>query len=157
AYALWANSRAETIAVETRAPPTEPRQTEGRSAVWHGPCDVLCEQHEALAIGNAVQCRRDGEHRMALDHISRRRLMTGAAALGATTAVATSVPVRRAFAADTVIGFVYVGPHDDFGYNQSHAQGAAAVKKMAGVKVLEEENVPEDVAVAKTMESMIKE
>jgi simple sugar transport system substrate-binding protein len=54
-----------------------------------------------------------------------------------------------------VVGFIYVGPHDDFGYNQAHALGAAAVSKMAGVKVLQEENVPEDVAVTKTMESMI--
>ncbi|HVA12118.1 MAG TPA: BMP family ABC transporter substrate-binding protein [Stellaceae bacterium] len=94
---------------------------------------------------------------MAFDRLSRRRVLTSAAALGATTALATSWPLRRAFAADTVVGFVYVGPHDDFGYNQSHAQGAAAVRKMTGVKVLEEENVPEDVAVAKTMESMIEE
>jgi len=34
--------------------------------------------------------------------------------------------------------------------------GAAAVKKMSGVKVLEEENVPETLAVTKTMESMIQ-
>jgi simple sugar transport system substrate-binding protein len=39
----------------------------------------------------------------------------------------------------------------------AHAQGAAAVKKMPGVKVLEEENVPEDVSVEKTMASMIEQ
>jgi simple sugar transport system substrate-binding protein len=94
---------------------------------------------------------------MAFDHLSRRHLLRGAAALGAGSTLASVLPMRRAFAADTVIGFIYVGPHDDFGYNQSHAEGAAAVKKLAGVKVLEEENVPEDVAVAKTMESMIEE
>jgi simple sugar transport system substrate-binding protein len=94
---------------------------------------------------------------MTFDHLSRRHLLRSAAALGAGGALASVLPMRRAFAADTVIGFVYVGPHDDFGYNQSHAEGAAAVKKMAGVKVLAEENVPEDVAVAKTMESMIEE
>jgi simple sugar transport system substrate-binding protein len=94
---------------------------------------------------------------MTFDHLSRRHLLRGAAALGAGSALASVLPMRQAFAADTVIGFVYVGPHDDFGYNQSHAEGAAAVKKMAGVKVLAEENVPEDVAVAKTMESMIEE
>jgi simple sugar transport system substrate-binding protein len=52
------------------------------------------------------------------------------------------------------VGFIYVGPRDDYGYNQAHAQGAAAVRKM-GIKVLEEENVAETVAVEKTMESMI--
>ncbi len=53
------------------------------------------------------------------------------------------------------VGFVYVGPKDDYGYNQAHAEGAKAVSSMAGVKIREEENVPETVAVQKTMESMI--
>ncbi len=54
------------------------------------------------------------------------------------------------------IGFIYVGPKDDYGYNQAHAQGAAAVKKMLGVKVMEEERVAETVDVQKTMKSMIE-
>src|SRR5262245_39830082 len=53
------------------------------------------------------------------------------------------------------IGFVYVGPKTDYGYNQAHAQGAAALAKLPGVKIREEEMVPETVAVQKTMESMI--
>src|SRR5258708_27380315 len=54
-----------------------------------------------------------------------------------------------------VVGFVYVGPKGDYGYNQAHAQGAAAVAALPGVKVREEENVAETDAVQKTMESMI--
>ncbi|HEY6876523.1 MAG TPA: BMP family ABC transporter substrate-binding protein [Polyangiales bacterium] len=50
------------------------------------------------------------------------------------------------------VGFVYVGPRDDFGYNQSHAEGA---KSLRGVKILEEEKVPETIDVQKTLESMI--
>src|SRR5689334_13932066 len=57
--------------------------------------------------------------------------------------------------AQLTVGFIYVGPKDDYGYNQAHAEGAAAVKKLPGVKVLEEERVPETVEVQKTMESMI--
>ena len=53
------------------------------------------------------------------------------------------------------IGFVYVGAKDDYGYNQAHAEGAAALKSLPGVTIREEENVPETVAVQKTMESMI--
>jgi simple sugar transport system substrate-binding protein len=53
------------------------------------------------------------------------------------------------------VGFVYVGPRDDYGYNQAHAEGAAALKKMPGIKVREEENVPETLDVQKTMESMV--
>jgi basic membrane protein A and related proteins len=94
---------------------------------------------------------------MATGGISRRRLLNGVTAIGAGTMLAAGLPFRRVAAADLVVGFIYVGPHDDFGYNQAHAQGAVAVKQMSGVKVLEEENVPEDVAVAKTMESMIQQ
>lgn len=54
-----------------------------------------------------------------------------------------------------VVGFIYVGPKGDYGYNQAHAQGAIAVAAMPGVKIREEENVPETVAVQKTMESMV--
>jgi simple sugar transport system substrate-binding protein len=53
------------------------------------------------------------------------------------------------------VGFIYVGPKDDYGYNQAHAEGAAAVKAMAGVTVIEEENVAETQDVQQTMESMI--
>jgi len=55
------------------------------------------------------------------------------------------------------VGYIYVGPRDDFGYNQAHAEAAAEVKKMAGLKVVEEENVPETQAVQKTMQGMISQ
>ncbi|PPD49907.1 MAG: BMP family ABC transporter substrate-binding protein [Methylobacter sp.] len=60
-----------------------------------------------------------------------------------------------AYGDDVVVGFIYVGSKGDYGYNQAHALGAAAVKAMPGVKVIEEENVPETIAVQNTMESMI--
>ena len=63
--------------------------------------------------------------------------------------------VAQAAAPPLTIGFVYVGPKTDYGYNQAHAQGAAALAKLPGVKILEEEKVPETMAVQKTMESMI--
>jgi len=71
-------------------------------------------------------------------------------------ATASALAPTTARAADPLtIGFIYVGPKTDYGYNQSHAQGAAVVAKLPGVKVREEEMVPETVAVQKTMESMI--
>src|SRR5713101_9074481 len=88
---------------------------------------------------------------MNLGRISRRHLLQGGAALTLGTAFGS----RSASAADTTIGFIYVGSRDDYGYNQAHAQGAAALKKMPGLKVVEEEKVPETDAVEKTMESMI--
>lgn len=83
--------------------------------------------------------------------ISRRHLLQGTAAL----TLGSALGVRSALAADMTIGFIYVGSRDDYGYNQSHALGAAALKKLPGIKVIEEEKVPETDAVEKTMESMI--
>ena len=57
---------------------------------------------------------------MPLPRISRRHLLQGTAA----TALATTLPGRAAFAKDTVVGFVYVGSRDDYGYNQAHAAGS---------------------------------
>jgi basic membrane protein A len=88
---------------------------------------------------------------MTIHTISRRRALQGSAAL----ALASSLPAGRALAKDTFVGFIYVGSRDDYGYNQAHAQGAAALKRMAEIKVIEEEKVPETDAVEKTMESMI--
>ncbi|HVU02283.1 MAG TPA: BMP family ABC transporter substrate-binding protein [Polyangiaceae bacterium] len=73
---------------------------------------------------------------------------------GAASAAASASPAAAAPSGLTV-GFIYVGPKDDYGYNQAHAEGAKAVSSIAGVKIREEENVPETVAVQKTMESMI--
>ena len=71
----------------------------------------------------------------------------------ASAAASASAPVaQKAFTA----GFIYVGPKGDYGYNQAHAAGAAVVAKMDGVKIREEENVPETESVQKTMESMIE-
>ena len=80
---------------------------------------------------------------MDFGRISRRHLLQGSAAL----TLGTALGGRTAFAADTTIGFIYVGSRDDYGYNQAHAQGAAALKKMPGLKVVEEEKVPETDAV----------
>jgi len=79
-------------------------------------------------------------------------LTTGA---GVTAALTGGLAIRPAAAAETTIGFIYVGPKGDYGYNQAHAEGAAALKSIPGIKIVEEENVPETVAVQKTMESMI--
>ena len=86
----------------------------------------------------------------------RRRalqLISGAAAAAALPGFA-----RSAFAADKlVVGVIYVGPRDDYGYNQAQAQAAAALKKMPGVKVVEQEKVAETTDVQTTMASMIEQ
>lgn len=86
---------------------------------------------------------------------TRRGLLKGAAALGALVALPGSL--RRAAAAENLtVGIIYVGPRDDFGWNQAHAVAAQALKEVPGVTVIEEENVPETIAVGKTMESMVE-
>lgn len=67
------------------------------------------------------------------------------------------LPTRASAADKTTIGFIYVGPKDDYGYNQAHAQGCAGVQKLAWVKALEEASVPETSAVQETMRGMIEQ
>ncbi|MGA9378354.1 MAG: BMP family ABC transporter substrate-binding protein [Phormidium sp.] len=57
----------------------------------------------------------------------------------------------------TIMGFIYVGSKDDFGYNQAHAEGKEGVAKIAGVKTVEEANVPETTAVQESMRNMINQ
>lgn len=79
------------------------------------------------------------------------------ARLLAAALLAATAHVPAAYAADgPTVGFIYVGPKDDYGYNQAHHEGAEAIKSAPGIKVLEEEKVPETLDVQKTMESMIE-
>ncbi len=86
---------------------------------------------------------------------NRRQFLKNTAGVAGLAAASSILPGGVARAAGLTVGFIYVGPKDDYGYNQSHAEGAAVVKKIPGVKVVEEERVPENVDVQKTMESMI--
>jgi simple sugar transport system substrate-binding protein/basic membrane protein A len=54
------------------------------------------------------------------------------------------------------VGFIFVGPKDDVGYNQAAYDGAMAVKKdFPDLKVLTQENVPETDEASRIMETMI--
>ncbi|MGB3200643.1 MAG: BMP family ABC transporter substrate-binding protein [Nodosilinea sp.] len=101
--------------------------------------------------------------------LSRRQVMRGllaTSAFGLTAKLGTGCaqsPGTGGSAADgaageeLVVGFIYVGPKDDFGYNQAHAEGAAAmVANVPGIRLVEEASVPETTAVAETMRSMIE-
>lgn len=84
----------------------------------------------------------------------RREALQSLAALGAASTLG-GWALQASAQAPLTVGVIYVGPRDDYGYNQAHAQAAAELKKMPGVKVVEEENVPETAAVQKTMTGMI--
>jgi len=56
------------------------------------------------------------------------------------------------------IGFLYVGPHNDYGYNQAAYAGSLAVKRaFPAAKILEAENVPETAEAERVMEKMIRD
>ena len=88
---------------------------------------------------------------------SRRRALAQLCAGSLATLAPWALRPASAQAKPLTIGVIYVGPRDDFGYNQAQAQAAAEVKKLPGVKVIEEENVAETTAVQKTMTGMIQQ
>jgi basic membrane protein A len=69
--------------------------------------------------------------------------------------VAGLVLLETASAGDLEVGFIFVGPKDDYGYNQAHAQGEAGISKLPGIKTVDQAQVPETVAVEETMRDMI--
>ena len=93
---------------------------------------------------------------MIYQYRSSRRSLIKAATAGAAGVLAYNWGILNAGAAnDVIVGALYVGPKTDYGWNQAHAEGVATLKK-AGVKVVEEERVPETIQVAKSMGSMIQ-
>jgi basic membrane protein A and related proteins len=91
---------------------------------------------------------------MSIRNLNRRASLKSLASLTALGALGSWSTLSQAQKPITV-GVIYVGPRDDYGYNQAQAQAAAELKKMPGVKVVEEENVPETAAVQKSMTGMI--
>jgi simple sugar transport system substrate-binding protein len=87
---------------------------------------------------------------------SRRSFLKTSAA--ASVSLALGGQAGRAVAAEGLtIGIVYVGSRDDFGWNASHAVGAEPLSKLPGVRIVQQERVPETKEVATAMESMIQQ
>ena len=79
---------------------------------------------------------------------------TTAAAAADTTAVAAKGTGPGVDA--KAVGFIFVGPKDDFGYNQAAYEGSQKVKAaFPDLQVLTAENVPESDDAARVMEGMI--
>lgn len=109
-----------------------------------------------------------------LSSLSRRQVIRGllaAGAFGATSRLWTgctpakptangggaSPAASSASAKELVMGFIYVGPKDDFGYNQAHFQGKEGLAKVAGVKTIDQASVPETTEVQEVMRNMIEQ
>ncbi len=81
---------------------------------------------------------------------SKEDTKPAAASAGGGASASTDKPIT--------VGFLYVGTKDDYGYNQAHADGAAAVAKLPGVTVKEAEKVPETKqGCEQVMETMINQ
>jgi basic membrane protein A len=91
--------------------------------------------------------------------------VVGLAAVGCSTNTASTTTKAAGGAAagssapgtaGKAIGFIFVGPKDDYGYNQAAYEGSQEVAKaFPNLKVLTAENVPEDDNATRVMESMI--
>jgi len=100
-------------------------------------------------------------------HLSRRQVIRGilaTTAFGVTSKFGTGCTSTGSQAGagaggdgELLIGFIYVGAKDDYGYNQAHAEGAAGVAKIPGVKIVEQASVPETTEVQEAMRNMIEE
>ncbi len=87
---------------------------------------------------------------------SRRTFLKSSAA--ASISLAFGGQASKVFAADGLtVGIIYVGSRDDYGWNASHAVGIAPLAKLPGVRVVQQERVPETKEVATAMESMIQQ
>jgi basic membrane protein A and related proteins len=90
-------------------------------------------------------------------HLTRRSMLTSTGNIVAVSALAPLF-ARRADAAVTpiTVGFIYAATRQDFGWNQAHAVAARKIAQLEGVKLVEQEKVPETAEVEKVMEGMIK-
>ena len=55
------------------------------------------------------------------------------------------------------LGFIYVGPKDDFGYNQAHYEGEQGISKLPNIKTIDQASVPETTEVQEVMRNMIEQ
>ncbi len=63
----------------------------------------------------------------------------------------TASPVSK----ELTLGFIYVGPKDDYGYNQAHFLGKEGLKSEPNVTTVDQASVPETVEVQEVMRNMI--
>ncbi|MCY7278620.1 MAG: BMP family ABC transporter substrate-binding protein [Phormidesmis sp. CAN_BIN44] len=109
-----------------------------------------------------------------LSSLSRRQVIRGLLAAGAFGAASrlwtgctpakptadsggASPAASSASAKELVMGFIYVGSKDDFGYNQAHFQGKEGLAKVAGMKTIDQASVPETTEVQEVMRNMIEQ
>lgn len=88
--------------------------------------------------------------------ITRRDVLRTGANVMTAAAFVSAGGLEALAAAEGTVGFIYVGPSDDYGWNQAHAVAAAEIASMDGINLVEQERVPETEEVMRVMESMIQ-
>jgi basic membrane protein A and related proteins len=81
------------------------------------------------------------------------RLWTGCSSTPSSTGASPSGSAEKPL----VVGFLYVGAKDDYGWNQAHAEGKVGIAQLAGVKAVEQAKVPETNEVQEAMRNMIEQ
>jgi len=74
---------------------------------------------------------------------NRREALKRMALLGAAGLIAGILPARFARASGLTAGFVYIGPREDWGWNESFAVAAAALRGVPNVRVFQADYLPE--------------
>lgn len=92
---------------------------------------------------------------MNIKHLGRRDLIKLLAASGAAPYLIGSSAAQAQ--TPLTVGVIYSGSRRDYGFNQAHANAAADLRRVPGVKIVEEERVPETIAAQRSMEGMIRQ
>lgn len=92
---------------------------------------------------------------MNIKHLGRRDLIKLLAATGAAPYLFESSAAQAQ--APLTVGVLYSGSRRDYGFNQAHTSGVAELRRVPGIKLVEEERVPETIAAQRSMEGMIRQ
>src|SRR3974390_854323 len=86
------------------------------------------------------------------------RTRTMAALCGALFALLVAGPVAAQDKPSLIVGAIYVGSVNDYGYNRAMKDGLEEMKKnVPGLKLIEAENVPETAEAERIMEGMVQQ
>lgn len=100
-----------------------------------------------FGLSSLSKCRQAAPPAPPYDTLTRREMIGAIAAPALLRAAAPRAPL--------LMGFIYNGPKNDLGYNQSHADGRNALRGLPWVRTVDEASVPETVAAEESMRDMI--
>src|SRR5580704_11872367 len=88
----------------------------------------------------------------------RRKALAWIVALAAFLAMLAALPAAAQDKPVLIVGAIYVGSVNDYGYNRAMKDGLEEMKRnIPGLKLIEAENVPETAEAQRVMEGMIQQ